>query len=223
VLVEPGRLALVLRNDAGIMKVSADFVSGSTAAVGKPGENLRQPLAKAVGVTGRHTPRVLDATAGLGGDAFRLAGWGCSVRALERSPIVFSLLQDGLARAAQAAARLLRETAARIEPICADTRTYLAELPDADRPEVVYVDPMYPERRKATGAVRKEMALLRRLVGDDPDAAALLDISKRIARDRVVVKRHKQVDPLEPDPDVTYQGKIGRYDVYWSADRGGRA
>ena len=46
-------------------------------------------------------PTVVDATAGLGRDAFVLASLGCRVTLIERSPVVAALLQDGLARAGQ--------------------------------------------------------------------------------------------------------------------------
>jgi 16S rRNA (guanine1516-N2)-methyltransferase len=44
---------------------------------------------------------VIDGTAGLGKDAFVLAGLGCKVTLVERHPVVVALLADGLARAWQ--------------------------------------------------------------------------------------------------------------------------
>ena len=50
----------------------------------------QQGLAKAVGLN-RHEPmQVLDATAGLGKDAFILASLGCRITLLEQSPLIFS-------------------------------------------------------------------------------------------------------------------------------------
>ncbi|HSD97968.1 MAG TPA: class I SAM-dependent methyltransferase, partial [Sulfuricaulis sp.] len=80
--------------------------------------------------------------------------------------------------------------------------------------EVIYLDPMFPPKRKKSAAVKKEMRLLRDLVGDDPDAKELLEISRHVALDRVVVKRPDHAPPLAPDPSMSLAGKLVRYDVY---------
>lgn len=54
-----------------------------------------EAVAKAVGIKGDYLPDVVDATAGLGRDAFVLASVGCRVRMLERNPVVAALLDDG--------------------------------------------------------------------------------------------------------------------------------
>ncbi len=48
-----------------------------------------------MGIKGDYLPDVVDATAGLGRDAFVLASVGCRVRMLERNPVVAALLDDG--------------------------------------------------------------------------------------------------------------------------------
>ena len=60
-----------------------------------------QMIAKAVGIKGGIKPQILDATAGLGKDAFVLATLGCEMTLLERSPIIHQLLQDGIERASE--------------------------------------------------------------------------------------------------------------------------
>ena len=57
-------------------------------------------IAKAVGIAQGVRPRVLDATAGLGKDAFVLASLGCEMSLIERQPLIGALLEDGLARGA---------------------------------------------------------------------------------------------------------------------------
>ncbi|WP_457998882.1 class I SAM-dependent methyltransferase, partial [Klebsiella michiganensis] len=64
----------------------------------KFGGGRGEAVAKAVGIKGDYLPDVVDATAGLGRDAFVLASVGCRVRMLERNPVVAALLDDGLAR-----------------------------------------------------------------------------------------------------------------------------
>ena len=95
-----------------------------------------------------------------------------------------------------------------------------ALLPDiAPRPDVVYIDPMYPPRRKQSALPKKEPRLLRALVGDDPDAADLARVALQVAARRVVVKRPGHAEPLLPDPDLAYKGKLVRYDVYHAVPR----
>ncbi len=177
------------------------------------GGGTGQALARAVGLRGGARPDVLDATAGLGRDGFELAGLGCRVTLVERVPAVHALLRDGLARAAQGAPA----TCARIRLLCHDALALLAELAGAaaeTRPGVVYLDPMHPPRDK-TALVRKEMRLLRALVGADVDADALLVAARGAALQRVVVKRPARAAPLAGSPpDWQVTGRTTRYDVY---------
>ncbi|PKN78511.1 MAG: hypothetical protein CVU47_12150 [Chloroflexi bacterium HGW-Chloroflexi-9] len=156
--------------------------------------------------------RVLDATAGLGRDSVIAALLGCTVIACERSPVVAWLLRDGLERAAAEPA--LAVAVARITLHAADAREVMAGLSEADRPDVVIVDPMFPERRKAA-LVKKEMQLLHRLLGADEEPEALLAAALRCTSRRVVVKRPGDAPPLEgPRPDLVIPGKTARYDIY---------
>src|SRR5690606_8938845 len=79
--------------------VFVDFIGGAVGHRRRFGGGRGQPLAKAVGLKGGENPRVLDATAGLGRDAFVLACLGSVVTLVERSPVVAALLEDGLLRA----------------------------------------------------------------------------------------------------------------------------
>lgn len=190
--------------------VYVDFAHG--AADYRRKHRGREPLARAVGYKPATPPEVLDATAGLGRDAFMLAALGCRLRLIERSPVAAALLADGLRRAA-----LHEDTApiaARMQLIRADAVEYLRQLAEAQRPAVIYLDPMYPERRKSA-LVKKEMRLFRRLVGEDQDADALLQAALQAARRRVVVKRPRHAPPLAGQPpSFTLSSENTRYDVY---------
>ena len=110
------------------------------------------------------------------------------------------------------------ETAARIRLYAGDAVALMPELLAAGEsaPDVVYLDPMYPERRKSA-AVKKEMAYFHELVGSAAaaDDAALLDCARRTARKRVVVKRPRLGEELAGcRPDYCYSGKSTRFDVY---------
>jgi len=172
------------------------------------GRNLsrRQPLARAFGKKA-HT--VVDATAGYGQDALLLALMGFRVTAIERSGVIAALARDGLRRFEADTAVSLSN---RLRLVTGDARTLLTALPQ--RPDAVYLDPMFPPKRRKSAAASKEMRLLRELVGDDPDAPELLDTARAVARERVVVKRPDDAPPLAPHPDINFPGKLVRYDVY---------
>ena len=98
--------------------------------------------------------------------------------------------------------------------ICGDAIDYLAGLDPSVRPDVIYLDPMYPQRRKRA-LVKKEMRVLRGLAGDDEDAVELLKIALGRVKNRVVVKRPRLAPTLSsmaPSHQIT--GKTSRFDVY---------
>ena len=171
-----------------------------------PNLSRRQPLARALG---KKAHSVVDATAGYCQDALLLTLMGFRVTAIERSPVVAALARDGLRRITSQTGMVL---ANRLQLVVGDARALLPSI--APRPDAVYLDPMFPPKRKKSAAVKKEMRLLRELVGDDPDAHELLEISRRVALDRVVVKRPDGAPPLAPDPSMSLAGKLVRYDVY---------
>lgn len=205
------RLELVQIGPDAPGPVYVDFVEGAMGHRRRFGGGRGQLVAKAVGVKKDKIPTVIDATAGLGRDAFVLAKLGCQVRMIERSSEVAELLSDGMHRAEQDDE--VREIIARMSLLVVDASHYLTELAEAERPDVVYVDPMHPERTKA--AVKKEMQLFRALVGGDEDDAALLQAALTAARKRVVVKRPRKSEAIPgPKPSLVYEGKSTRFDVY---------
>ncbi len=189
--------------------MSVDFVGGRH--IHARGGNRFGLLFKAVGLP-KGPPTVLDATAGLGRAAFHLAGRGCRVTAIERSPVLFELLQDGLERAESLPA-IQKRLGDRLRILHGDSRDYLRRLAGQNAPDVVYLDPMFPITRKSA-LVKVEMRILRRLVGDDVDSVELLEAARAAARKRVVVKRNRQDAPLVPNPNHTHSDGITRYDVY---------
>ncbi len=208
-VVTPERLELRCGARGGPGPLYVDFVRGPMGYARR--RNRFGLLFQAVGFrTGR--PTVLDATAGLGRDAFRLAYHGCRVLAFERSPVLAALLADGLERALRDA-EIGEHLQDRLQVRQADARDYLRALAPADAPDVVYLDPMFPPKKKGA-LVKVEMRILRQLVGDDPDAAELCDLARAVARQRVVVKRHRLAPPLAAQPTASLCDKTTRYDVY---------
>ena len=206
--------------------IRAEFTEGAVDHRRKFGGGKGQMIAKAVGVKAGVYPRVLDATAGLGKDAFVLATLGCYVQMLERSPAVHALLRSGLARAHEFAAYedpALKQILARMELLSVDSHDYLQRLPnentaDQTRPDVIYLDPMFPDRQK-TADVKKEMAAFHSIVGKDEDADALLEKALAKANYRVVVKRPRKAPCIGAltggtIPSYQLEGKSSRFDIY---------
>ncbi|MEM8739024.1 MAG: class I SAM-dependent methyltransferase [Planctomycetota bacterium] len=182
------------------------------------GRSRKSPLHRAAGLgrrgaSGASPTTVLDATAGLGEDAWLLAAAGCRVTALERHPVVHALLADGLARARAAAP----DVAERITLLpCGEAADYLAS-PDAAAGgyDVVLLDPMFPEAAKRKTAERKPMRVLRWLAGEDQDADSLWPAAVAAARRRVAVKRPRHAPDLAGQPPVArHAGRGVRFDVY---------
>ncbi len=196
-------------------RIAVDFVSGANQHRRLHGGGRGQPVAKAVGLkAGNIIPRVLDCTAGLGRDAFVLASLGCQVQMCERSPLVHALLADGLQRASVGNDESVSAIVARMSLQSTDAQSFLTNIGDMDRPDVIYLDPMFPERRK-TAAVKKDMAAFHMLVGGDEDADALLPLALQTARCRVVVKRPRHAPHLAGQkPDLVMEGESTRFDIY---------
>ncbi len=192
--------------------ICVDFVGGSVGHRRLAAGGRGQPLTKAIGWWGPSTT-VVDGTAGMGADAFHLACLDYQVVAVERSRVIGELFRDGLARARSSANEAVCQIAERIEYVAADAREYLAALSGDLRPDVVYLDPMFPPKPKSA-AGKKEMRMFRHLVGDDSDASDLLDVALATARRRVVVKRHRHAQALAPGVAHAILGRSIRYDVY---------
>jgi len=176
------------------------------------GGGRSQALARAIGLKKGWQPTVIDATAGLGRDGFIMAHLGCHVHMLERSPILAVMLEAGLDRAKQTAQSA--EIVSRIRFTQAESIEFLLKLKPQDKPDVIYLDPMFPERSKSS-LVKKEMRILRGLAGDDQDAGKLLDIALHCAGNRVVVKRPRLAPSLgDTLPSHAITGKTSRFDVY---------
>ena len=205
------RLELRKLDEPKLGAVYVDFVDGAVAHRRKFGGGRGQSIAKAVGLKFGAMPTVVDATAGLGRDAFVLASLGCKVTLIERSPVVAALLQDGLARAGQdpEIGPWVRERMQLQQGPAVETLLALTE-----RPEVIYLDPMFPHKQKSA-LVKKEMRVFQSLVGPDLDADALLPAALKMANKRVVVKRPAYAGWLnEHKPSMAIETKGNRFDVY---------
>lgn len=171
-------------------------------------------LGRALGLHKRPGLAVVDATAGLGRDAFVLADLGARVLLCERHPVLALMLEEALAHAVASADQRLVRAAERMRLWPGDAR----QLPQAelDGMEAVYLDPMFqqPGRRAAAG---KEMAALQHLLGWQEQEAqhALLEWALASGVERVVVKRAIKAPLLGGrSPHHCLRGRAVRFDVY---------
>lgn len=195
--------------------IHVDFLEGKTNHRRLHGGGKGQDIAKAVGLNKIKDPVVLDLTAGMGGDAFVLATLGCQITMNERNSIVHALLDDALSRASLSADNDLHAILDRLNLTQSDASDLLKSLDENDLPDVIYLDPMFPERSKSA-QVKKEMQFFHDIVGDDDDSEALLLQSLNKARKRIVVKRPRLAERLteKVEPAFVISGKSTRYDVY---------
>ena len=203
------QLELVKLDEPKFGAIKVDFVDGASAHRRKFGGGRGQDIAKAIGLKHGFTPHILDATAGLGRDAFVLASLGCRVTLMERMPIVAALLENGLERA-----KLSHEVSEITDRMTLIHASSIESMTLAQQPDVIYLDPMYPHREKSA-AVKKEMRVFQSLVGEDLDADALLEPAIKLAKYRVVVKRPSYAEPLNnKKPSTSIKMKKNRFDVY---------
>ncbi|MCP1673063.1 16S rRNA (guanine1516-N2)-methyltransferase [Natronocella acetinitrilica] len=166
-----------------------------------------ESLLRAIGARRGQRPTVIDATAGLGRDALLMAAAGCQVTMIERSALLAAMLEHALGNPVPA----LKEAVTRLALRVGDAESLMDELDAAD---VIYLDPMYPDRNRRA-MQGKEMRALQELLGPQPDPETLLTAALRHARTRVVVKRPRKAERLAgASPHHQIVGRSTRFDVY---------
>ena len=198
------------KRDLQKSELRVDFVSGAVAHRLRFGGGRGQDLAKAMGFRSGKTPQVIDATAGLGRDSFLLASLGAQVTMIERSTRMHELLQAGM-EDARLQGGVFADIIARMTLLNGDAKDLLPTLSG----EAILIDPMHPPR-KTTALVKQELRQVREIVGTDEDAADLMRVAVKHARQRVVLKWPAKGDPIEGIPSCSHQilGKSTRYDVF---------
>ncbi|MGI6204546.1 MAG: class I SAM-dependent methyltransferase [Anaerovoracaceae bacterium] len=152
---------------------------------------------------------VVDATAGLGEDSLLLAAAGYNVVMYENDPVIAALLRSALGRARDTAE--LRGAAARMELREEDSVEALARE-GGPEPDIVYLDPMFPERKKS-GAIKKKFQLLQQLERPCGNGEELLGAAVAAGPSKIVIKRPLGGEPLTGRrPDYSVRGKTVRFD-----------
>ncbi|MGZ8233279.1 class I SAM-dependent methyltransferase [Methylobacter tundripaludum] len=160
---------------------------------------------------GRKTRTVVDATTGWAQDSLHIFRMGYELLCIERSPVMAELLADGFVRLAQLdwMQRLNLEPPRLLQGNAIELLASLEVQPDC-----IYLDPMFPPKRKKSALAKKSMMVLRDLLGDDQDKQLLFEAALNAAGKRVVVKSPDYAEPLGGKPSQSFQGKLLRYDVY---------
>lgn len=194
----------------GPAELRVDFVNGPVAHRLRFGGGRGQDLPKAMGLRAGKTPVIVDATAGLGRDAFLLASLGAQVTLIERSEHMHDLLAQGMRRADREGGQFA-EIVSRMTLLQGDAKDLIPTLAG----EAILIDPMHPPR-KSSALVRQELRQVREIVGTDDDAAELVQVALDHARKRVVLKWPAKVDPIQGVRPCSHQilGKTTRYDVF---------
>ncbi|NOT84011.1 MAG: class I SAM-dependent methyltransferase [Methylococcaceae bacterium] len=180
----------------------------------RPGEQRSWPapkegaLAQAIG---RKTKTVIDATTGWGQDSLHIFRMGYDLQCIERSPLMVELLSDAYLRLSQLPwMRSLNLTPPVL--LAGNAIAILANLKEA--PDCIYIDPMFPPKRKKSALAKKSMLVLRELLGDDEDKDLLFAAALKATGKKVVVKSPDYAEPLGGKPSESFHGKLCRYDVY---------
>ncbi len=152
----------------------------------------------------------LDATAGMGDDSLLLAAAGFKVYMYEYNPIIFTLLEDTVKRALND--KYLSEIAGRMHVINGDSTVLMRELDYT--PDVVLLDPMFPERKKS-GMIKKKFQLLQCLESPCSVETEMMESGFATGAKRIIVKRPSNGPVLsERKPDYQILGNSIRYDCY---------
>lgn len=177
----------------------------------KPANLSRELLVRAAKIKGADAPTAVDATAGLGADALLLAAAGFTVTLFERDRVIAALLADALRRAEGDSG--LADIVCRMRLVEGDSVEGLRRMAQAgESPDVVYLDPMFPERTKSA-AVKKKFQLLHHLERPCADPELLLEAARAVRPRKVVIKRPVKGPQLAGvKPSHTIAGKAVRYD-----------
>ena len=190
--------------------LKCSFIEGPILHRLKYGKGRGQNLAKAVGMKSNKNRNIVDATAGLGYDAFILASLGVKVTLIERSEKMYEILQNGINEGVSFGGEI-EKIINRMDLLFGDSKDILPKL----SPEVIMIDTMYKDRKK-TALVKNNMRLVRDIVGPDSDYIELLEVALNCAKNRVVLKQPRYADPIREIRNCSHQilGKTIRYDIF---------
>ena len=154
--------------------------------------------------------KAIDATAGMGEDAFLLAAQGYEVTLFEQNPVIAVLLKDALRRAKKHP--VLKDIASRMNLVQDNSVEGMSKL--LDPVDVIYLDPMFPARQKYS-LINKKLQLIQKLEPPCSEETDLFDAAISASPSKIIVKRPLKSEFLAGrKPSYTLNGKAIRYDCY---------
>ena len=154
--------------------------------------------------------KAIDATAGMGEDAFLLAAQGYEVTLFEQNPVIAVLLKDALRRAKKHP--VLKDIASRMNLVQDNSVEGMSKL--LDPVDVIYLDPMFPARQKSS-LINKKLQLIQKLEPPCSEETDLFDAAISASPSKIIVKRPLKSEFLAGrKPSYTLNGKAIGYDCY---------
>ncbi len=193
-------------------ELSIDFRSDHKNYLRPLRGRAQELLSRALGA-GKDGLRVLDGTAGLAQDAVMLARLGFEVTAIEQNEKIFVLLEQALTEVRNSDLR--EDWVDRLNFQFSSLQSWSAQSRLALGIDVIYLDPMFPEKKKSALPPLR-MQIFQLLLGheNEEDSRALLLAALNIPANRVVLKRANKAPPLLAGVIHSYQGSKVRYDLY---------
>ena len=173
------------------------------------GRLLHEMIAKAV-KTDKKGLTAVDATAGMGEDSLLIAACGYDVTLHEQNPVVALLLKDAVRRAKKIPE--LKEIASRMHVVEGNSIELLSNR--LDPVDVIYLDPMFPERQKSS-LINKKLQLIQKMEAPCSEEDELFDAAIKAGPSKIIVKRPLKSPYLAGrKPNYSLEGKAIRYDCY---------
>ena len=196
-------LALVSDN----MKLYGDF-SKSIKRL-KQSNLQKEMLIHAVKIKGEKENLIaIDATAGLGEDSILLAAYGYNVELYEKNPIISELLKDAMERAEKISE--LKDIIGRMKVHNEDSIIAMQNL--KYKPDIILLDPMFPERTKSA-LIKKKFQILHKIENPCSDETELLSSAIKANPKKIIIKRPLKGEYLAGiKPDYSLKGNSIRYD-----------
>lgn len=199
------------------LETSVDFSKWWDKLCKTNGLSSKSLIARAIGHSTKEKKTIWDLTAGLGKDSLVLAGLGHQVIAFEKSKLVSELLKNGHRVDCENDNNQLKDSLKNLKIQYADALSFLNS--SFENPKVIFLDPMYPEKRKAS-LPKKDMQVLQRFLNEPAEdlkeqTLQLLDKSLEVASERVVLKRPPHaVTIMKERLTHSYASKSVRFDMY---------
>jgi len=166
--------------------------------------------------------KAMDATAGFGEDSLILAAAGFEVTLYEKDPVIAALLKDCLLRARKIPE--IKDMVMRMKLVEGDSIKAMLDMAEransddnrvvSDMPDLIYLDPMFPERQKSS-KIKKKFQLIQKLERPCFDGEEMVNAALSLNPKKILIKRPMKAELLgDRKPEFSYKGTSIRYDCF---------